>query len=177
MSCMCKFCGGIELIIRASVNENALVKAIRTALCKDQLGKLIWPWYTSRADSTETLPAELVAPLIPKLFTLTHYGLLPGDFPSSSTSSNIKIPAGLQIRRWEAIEPEKYIPAEHLDAATSRKAERVRVREECVRILKEMDDIEAYELVKGDGKERKTQEAKTVERGRVEVCTFWIGQE
>ena len=174
---MCKFCGGIELINRPSVNENALVKAIRTALCKDQLGKLIWPWYTSRADSTETLPAELVAPLIPKLFTLTHYGLLPGDFPSSSTSSNIKIPSGLQIRRWEAIEPEKYIPAEHLDAATSRKAERVRVREECVRILKEMDDIEAYELVKGDGKERKTQEAKTVERGRVEVCTFWIGQE
>lgn len=163
----------MELIISASINENALVKAIRTALCKDQLGMLVCLWSPSRADSSETLPAELLAPLIPKLFKLTHYGLLPGDFPSSSTSSNIKIPASLQIRRWEAIELERYIPAEHLDAANSRKAERVRVREECVRILKEMDDIEAYDLVKGDGKERKTHEAKTVERGRVEVCIIW----
>ena len=105
---------------------------------------------------------------------MTHYGLLPGDFPSSSTSSNTKIPAGLQIRRWEAIEPEKYIPSEHLDAVNSRRAERVRVREECVRLLKAMDDIEAHDLVKGDGKERKTQEAKAVERGRVEVSVAWI---
>jgi hypothetical protein len=131
----------------------------------------------SRADYIETLPAELVAPLISKLFNLTHYGLLPGDFPSSSTSSNVKIPASLQIRRWEAIEPEKYIPAEHLDAVNSRKAERVRVREECVRILKEMDDVEAHDLVKGDGKERKTHEAKTVERGRVEVGNLCLGRQ
>lgn len=37
-----------------------------------------------------------------------------------------------------------------------------------------MDDIEAYDLVKGekeDKKERKTHEIKTVERGRVEVST------
>ena len=40
-----------------------------------------------------------------------------------------------------------------------------------------MDDIEAYDLVKGDGKERKTHEAKTVERGRVEVCTFYMNEE
>ena len=122
----------------------------------------------------ETLPAELITPLIPKLFTLTHYGLLPGDFPSSSTSSNTKIPAGLQIRRWESIEPEKYIPSEHLDAVNSRRAERLRVREECVRLLKAMDDIEVHDLVKGDGKERKTQESKAVERGRVEVSVAWI---
>jgi hypothetical protein len=103
---------------------------------------------------------------------LVHYGLLPGDFPSSSTSSNIKIPAGLQIRRWEAVEPEKHFPSEHLDAVNARKAERSRVREECVKILKDMDDIEAYDLVKGekeDKKERKTHETKMVERGRVEV--------
>ena len=127
-----------------------------------------------RAKRVETLPAELITPLIPKLFTLVHYGLLPGDFPSSSTSSNVKIPAGLQIRRWEAVEPEKYFPSEHLDAVNARKAERSRVREECVRILKDMDDIEAYDLVKGekeDKKERKTHEFKTVERGRVEVST------
>jgi hypothetical protein len=162
---------GVELTLRASINENALVKAIRTALCKDQLGKLVLLSITVEADFSETLPAELVAPLIPKLFTLTHYGLQPGDFPSSSTSSNVRIPAGLQIRRWEATEPEKYIPSEHLDAVNTRKAERVRVREECVKILKEMDVIEAHELVKGDGKEKKTHETKTVERGRVEVSS------
>lgn len=37
--------------------------------------------------------------------------------------------------------------------------------------MKELDDIEAHDLVKGDGKERKTNEAKTVERGRVEVSS------
>jgi len=37
-----------------------------------------------------------------------------------------------------------------------------------------MDDIEVHDLVKGDGKERKTQESKAVERGRVEVSVAWI---
>lgn len=105
---------------------------------------------------------------------MTQYGLLPGDFPSSSTSSNIKIPAGLQIRRWEAIDAGKYIPSEYLDAVHARKAERARVREECVRLLKEMDDVEAHDLVKVDAKERKTQESKVVERGRVEVRLFYL---
>jgi hypothetical protein len=128
--------------------------------------------YPSALMKPDSLPAELLTPLIPKLFTLTHYGLLPGDFPSSSTSSNTKIPAGLQIRRWEANEPEKYFPTEHLDAVNARKAERLRVREECVRILRNMDDIEAHDLVKGDKedkKEKKTQEAKPADRGRVLV--------
>lgn len=44
-------------------------------------------------------------------------------------------------------------------------------------MLKEMDDVEAHDLVKGDGKDRRTQETKTVERGRVEVsgllCSTW----
>lgn len=124
----------------------------------------------------DSLPSQLVTPLISKLFTQSHYGLIPSDFPSSS-SAPVKIPAALQIRRWEANEPLKYFPAEHHEVLSARKAEREKVRAECVRILGQLDDVEARELVKGEKGEKedrpdksvKKEDAKVFDRSSIEV--------
>lgn len=131
--------------------------------------------------SPDTLPAQIITPLVSKLFTQQHYGLIPSDFPSSS-SAPVKIPAALQIRRWEANTPETYFAAEHHPALSARKAERDRVRAECVRILGVLDDVESRDLVKGDkddksDKKAKKEDVKVFDRESVEVrlvADVWI---
>lgn len=69
-------------------------------------------------------------------------------------------------------EPEKYFAAEDLPAVRTRKVEREKVRAECVRILRDMDDIEARDLVKADRedkKDRKREEVKVANRDSLEV--------
>jgi hypothetical protein len=116
-----------------------LAKYIRSSICKEQ---------------AETLTMDAVLSLIPKIFSLQSYGFLPSDFPSSSTTT-VKIPAALQIRRWEAIEPEKWFTPEQCVTLEQRKTERQAARTECLRILGEMDDVEKWELLKGESKESK----------------------
>lgn len=161
--------------LSAAATEATLVKAIRSALSPRQtrtLQLLALPWQV--LTPPDLIPANILTPLIPKLFTQKNYGLLPSDFPSTSSSS-IKIPAPLQIRRWEAIDPEKYFPAEHHPAIRARAAERERVRAECLRLLGELDDVEARDLIKGDKeektdkKEKKRVDPQPVERESVEV--------
>lgn len=111
---------------------------------------------------SESLTAASIASLVPKLFAIHDYGFVSSDFsPSTSTT---KIPATLQIRCWEALEPEKYFTDEQITVLASRRAERVRMRAECVRLLGEMDDIEKLELLKGDKGEKREKGDKGVKR-------------
>ena len=89
--------------------------------------------------------------------------MIPTDFPSSS-SAPVKIPAGLQIRRWEANESLKYFPAEHHEVLSARKAEREKVRSECIRILGQLDDVEAKEMIKGDKGEKEDKSDKAIKK-------------
>jgi hypothetical protein len=105
-------------------------------------------------DTSDILPIEIVKPLIVKLFHQQHYGLLSSDFPASA-SGPTKVPAALQIRFWEAINPEQHFPADQLEAVKSRQAERRAARDEVVRLLEALDDVEKMDLLKGDKEEKK----------------------
>jgi hypothetical protein len=104
-------------------------------------------------DTPDILPIEIVKPLIGKLFHQQHYGLLSSDFPASA-SGPTKVPAALQIRFWEAINPERYFPGDQHEALKSRQAERRAARDEVVRLLESLDDVEKMDLLKGDKEEK-----------------------
>jgi hypothetical protein len=109
----------------------------------------------------DILPNGIISNLIPRLFAIQDHGFLPGDFPLSSSSSAAKLPAGLQLRCWEARDPENYFSAEQCAVYRTRKVERERARAECLRLLDAMDDVEKLELLqgeKGDEKEKVTKE-------------------
>lgn len=58
----------------------------------------------------------------------------------------------------------------------TRKTEREAVREECVKILKGLDDVEAHDLIRGDKDPKADRKAEIVEsvvreRGRAEVSS------
>ena len=89
------------------------------------------------------------------------YGLAPSDFGPSSSSS--KVPAGLQIRCWEANQPEKYFTEEQCGMLSVRREERTRARAECLKLLDAMDDLEKLDFLKGDKVEEKEKSAKRVE--------------
>lgn len=93
----------------------------------------------------DLLPNETIAAVIPKLFTQVDYGFLPSDF-----GPTVKVPAAFQIRCWEVKEPAKYLTPEQCEAVAKRKAERQQIRRECVKILKQMDDTEKLDLLKGE---------------------------
>ncbi|WWC96983.1 hypothetical protein V866_003860 [Kwoniella sp. B9012] len=118
-----------------SSNESLFLKHLKSALDVVKSGQ-------------DPLPNESLTPLIPKLFTLHQYGFLPSDFaPSSSTT---KVPAALQIRCWEANDLQKHFPSDQLEELLIRRKAREQAREECVKILDGLDDIEKLELIKGD---------------------------
>ncbi|WWC87861.1 uncharacterized protein L201_002758 [Kwoniella dendrophila CBS 6074] len=129
-----------------SSNESLFIKHLKLALDVIKGGQ-------------DPLPNESLTPLIPKLFSLTQYGFLPSDFsPSTSTT---KIPAALQIRCWEANDIQKYFSSDQLEGILARKKEREQAREECLRILNGLDDIERLELIKGDKVDKnQTKEVK-----------------
>lgn len=89
-------------------------------------------------------------PLVDKLFDLKQYGFQPSDFGVA------RIPAGLQIRCWEAKNLDTYFPSDRVPELLSRRAEREQARQECERIVGDMDDVEKTEFLKGD---------KTTEKG------------
>lgn len=96
-------------------------------------------------------PAAWTA-VIPKLFKLELYGFLATDFPSSSTGST-RIPVALQIRSWEPKE-EKYLSGEQISTINARRDERRAARREVEQALKDMDDVDAHELLKGEAEDR-----------------------
>jgi hypothetical protein len=152
---------------RSSSSEALFIKHLKAGLevvKADQGTYLIRTW----TDFTDPIPNEVIAGLIPKLFTLHHYGFHLTDFPPSSSS--FKLPASLQIRSWEANDLARWVPPDQLAKLEARRAERVQARAECLRLLAAMDDIEKLELLKGDKaeakakKEVKAEDVKEVSR-------------
>ncbi len=87
------------------------------------------------------------------LFEQRHYGFLPTDFPSSSSSTQ-RVPASLQIKCWEVKDLAKWFSEPFLSGYQARRAEREAVRAEVERMLGDMDDIEKMDMVKGDKGDR-----------------------
>jgi hypothetical protein len=99
------------------------------------------------------LSNETIAKVIPLLFDVTDFGLLSTDFPPSA--NDVKLPVGLQLRCWEAKDLDQYYTPEECGIWHARVEERKRVREECLRILEGLDDVEKVELLRGDKGEDK----------------------
>ena len=146
----------LELTIcRTARTEGLFVKQLKSALTSkvdDGRGQsllkiVVELGLTDSALDTDLLPIDTLTPLVSRLFTRRDYGFIPSDFSPSST---VKVPATLQIRCWEANEPEKYLSGDQLDMLETRKAERTKAREECLRFLIEMDDVGKLDFIKGD---------------------------
>lgn len=105
---------------------------------------------------------ELLVPLITKLFDIKQYGFKPADFGVT------RIPAGLQIRCWEAKDLNQYFPADKVAELAARRAEREQAREECERMLAAMDDAEKAEFLKGDKAEKVEKKGDTEDKPKVE---------
>lgn len=111
--------------------------------------------------------------MISQLFTLEQYGVLPTDFPSSSSSTR-RIPVALQIRSWEPKKLE-YLTEEQKVTLKERKEIRTEARRQIEAELKALDDIELFELAKGDkgdkgDKTEKNEEGKK-EKKRIKPMT------
>nr|XP_018264705.1 uncharacterized protein I303_02882 [Kwoniella dejecticola CBS 10117]OBR86863.1 hypothetical protein I303_02882 [Kwoniella dejecticola CBS 10117] len=131
-----------------SSNESLFIKHLKSALELTKGGQ-------------DPLPNEVIAPLITRFFTMKHYGFVPSDF--SPSTSTVKIPAALQIRCWEANDVEQHFPAGQTEEIVTRRKEREQAREDCLRILTGLDDIEKLELIKGE-KVDKTQTKEVKEK-------------
>ena len=116
-----------------------------------------WTFLVVLAHIPELIELEALAAIIPKLFSFTNYGFRLEDFPSSSSK---KLPVALQIPRWEVTDLAAHFPAEQLDALRTRQTVRRRAREECIRILADMDDVERIEVLKGDKGDREKPTAR-----------------
>lgn len=84
--------------------------------------------------------------MVSKLFTLKQYGFLPTDFGIAAS----KLPAGLQIRCWEANNASQYFPEDQLAVLEARRSEREHAREECERLLAGLDEAGKTALLKGE---------------------------
>lgn len=80
-----------------------------------------------------------------KLFTLKQYGFTAADFGIAAS----KLPGGLQIRCWEANDPEKYFPADRIADLKARRVVRERAREDCELMLFGKSDEEKSALLEG----------------------------
>ncbi|KAK4683630.1 hypothetical protein P7C73_g6605, partial [Tremellales sp. Uapishka_1] len=141
-----------DLIVMAghelsSSSESLFIKHLKTAL-------------ESSKGSSDPLSAEILSPLVQKLFTLRQFGFMASDYaPASST----KIPAALQIRSWEANDIDAYFPEDQREIVKSRRQEREAARLECLKMLERMDDVEKLELFKGDKGDKGDKEKVKVE--------------
>lgn len=82
------------------------------------------------------------------LFRQKQYGLIPADIAKSCPDVT-KIPASLQIRRWEAKKPSVHFDEQQLPIVRARMAERAAAREEVVRLLGSMSAEQLDSLLKG----------------------------
>ncbi|AAW42090.2 expressed protein [Cryptococcus deneoformans JEC21] len=132
----------------SSANEGSFVKQLKAALGLEPAEQ-------------KSLPNEVLTVISRKLFTLSHYGFFPSQFPNS-----VKIPSSLQIRCWEVNEPEKWFPSEELEALRARRTERESLTEECFKLLQGMTDAQKIELVGGskDQKDTPSKSASTAEK-------------
>jgi hypothetical protein len=60
------------------------------------------------------------------------------------------VPASLQLKFWEVQTPEKHFTKDQLEAVLTRRKERESARKEIELQLAGMDDLEKWELIKGD---------------------------
>ena len=123
----------------------------------------------------DILPNDVLSSVIRQLFTVHDYGLCPTDFPSSSSMS-ARIPAALQIRCWEANEPERYFSEEECAVLNARRKDRALVRMECEKLLEQMDDLEKMELLQGEKVDEKSPQTERVSpcsplRSRTEIMS------
>lgn len=114
-----------------------------------QLKSSFAPMLKAMLTQIDIISNDVWTALIPRLFTLKQYGFLACDFPSTSGGPR-KFPAGLQIRCWEARDPERYFTLEQREVVLERQKEREAARSEVLAILKTMDDVEILELLKTD---------------------------
>lgn len=137
----------LKLTRSTSSSESLFINHLRKALEPADLSGIITPAaWTS---------------LIPRLFTLEQYGVYPTDFPSSSSSAR-RIPVSLQIRSWEPKKLE-YLTEEQQATLNERREARREARRQIEAALKALDDIELFELAKGDkGEENKVKEKKRI---------------
>ncbi|KAL1406406.1 hypothetical protein Q8F55_008105 [Vanrija albida] len=94
----------------------------------------------------DLLDAEILTPLVPKLFKLTNYGFQPEDFGVTPS----KFAVGLQIRCWEAKELDKYFPEDRLPELRARQQVRQQAREQCDRFIAPVDEAGRAEILKGE---------------------------
>jgi len=116
------------------------------------------------SSDADLIQPDAVKPLISKLLHQQNYGFQPTDFASTSTNT-VKVPVALQIRAWEPIESTRWLSAEQTELLAQRKAERIQAREEVIKLLEGMDDVEKMELLDKEKKEKTVKEAEPV-RGR-----------
>lgn len=88
--------------------------------------------------------------MIPKLFTLEQYGVLLSDLPSSTK----RVPVALHIRAWEP-KDQTYFTDEQRTILKDRREARIEARRQIEAALKALDDVELFELVKGEEKKDK----------------------
>ena len=119
---------------------------------------------------TEILAPEAVTAIISSLFVQIDYGCQPSDFPPSKTTT--KVPAVLQLKYWEVQEPEKHFVKDQLEAVLSRRREREKARKDIELQLAGMDDLEKWELLKGDKVDKGDKGKKEVEGAKKETAAM-----
>ena len=158
---------------RTSRTEGTFVKHLKSALkISGESDK--GPGLTSKGPFCADVRPDILSNVtisvtVSELFDVHDYGLIPADF-SASGSSLLKVPAGLQIRCWEAKEPERYLSAEHCAMLRARKEERERARLDCLRLLDGLNSMEKMDLLKGD----KVEEKDKVLKKAIEVCMLFV---
>ena len=86
------------------------------------------------------------------MFTQIDHGCQPTDFPPSTTT--VKIPAALQLKYWEVQTPEIHFTKDQLESVLTRRKEREQARKNIESQLAGLDDLEKWDLIKGDKAEK-----------------------
>ncbi|EIW66562.1 hypothetical protein TREMEDRAFT_34970, partial [Tremella mesenterica DSM 1558] len=107
-------------------------------------------------EQQDLIDMDAVLGLIPRLFQQKHYGFTREDFPVTPR----KLPVSLQIIRWEVREISVYLPTDQVEVVRSRIAIYEKARQQCLRILESMDDIEKLELLRSEKAEKVTGKDK-----------------
>ncbi|ORY24369.1 hypothetical protein BCR39DRAFT_546875 [Naematelia encephala] len=128
---------GIESTART---DAMLVKQLRKSLLSDITD-----------DQARSIPDTWFSSLIPSLFDQVDYGYTPSSFAPFNITT--KLPTSLQSKFWEAREADRWFTSEQVAILDERRKERERAREECLKLLDALDDVEKLELLTGEAKE------------------------